>query len=191
MKARRFLLTGILLSAPLIAGCAPDSSEIHAAPAAAATTRPVDHVGESEDDATAWAAIARIMERQGTEHDGVYTVVVPRDDLYVSVEGMLVPTAAGIESRFNFFHCSCGKTSVVGQFVLVDYEVQDVISVLSAADFTIAGIAPFLLNGHPTLMTISFKGEGDTETVAGTLRKAISFTGKERTAPSMKMTPKQ
>lgn len=191
MKSRLILLRGIVLTGPMVAGCAMNSQDIHVTPAGAATTRPVDHIGDAEDDAAAWATIDRIMERQGTAHDGVYTVVVARDDLYVSVEGMLVPTAAGIESRFNFYHCSCGKTSVVGQFILVDYEVQDVISVLSEGDFTIAGIAPFLLNGHPTLMTLSFKGEGDTETVASTLRKAISYTGKERTAPAMKMGPNQ
>ena len=105
-------------------------------------------------------AIASILGRQGTLHDGVYTVVIPRDDLYVTVEEMYVPTAAGIESRFNFYHCSCGKTSVIGEFVLVDYEADDVVSTLLEKQFTVASLGPFLLHEHPRLLSVHFKGEG-------------------------------
>jgi hypothetical protein len=142
-----------------------------------------------ETDAAAWKTIASRLGRQGTLHDGVYTIVIPRDDLYVTVERMLVPTSAGIESRFNFYHCSCGKTSVVGEFVVTDYEADDVMETLLSRHFTVASLAPFLLNEHPRLLAMHFQGEGTSAEVAAILRDALGYTGKERDAPATNPTP--
>jgi hypothetical protein len=144
---------------------------------------------EVETDQAAWKAVADQLGRPGTVHDDVYTVVIPRDDLYVTVEQMFVPTSAGIESRFNFYHCSCGKTSVVGEFVVTDYEANDVMETLLSHQFTVASLAPFLLNEHPRLLAIHFKGEGKSADVAAALKEALSYTGKERDAPATQLFP--
>jgi hypothetical protein len=171
-----------------LAGCAQDPKPPSTSPGAAISAQN-DADPDTESDAEAWNTIVKVFQREGTLHDDVYTIVVPRDDLDVTVEEMQVPTAAGIESRFNFYHCSCGKTSVVGEFVLLDYEANDVIDVLRAKDFTVASLAPFLLYSHPTLVCIHFKGEGTSEEVAQVIKNALSYTGKERDAPATQMAP--
>ena len=63
-----------------------------------------------------WSAVAKALGRQGTISGDVYHVTVPRDDLFVSIEGMEVPTQAGLSSDFWFYRCTCGHISLVGQF---------------------------------------------------------------------------
>src|ERR1700722_12012457 len=46
---------------------------------------------------------------QRTFKDGVLTITLPRADLWVQNDMGDIPTGAGIESRFYFFRCPCGK----------------------------------------------------------------------------------
>ena len=132
----------------------------------------------------AWADIAKTLERQGVLHDAVYKVTVPRDDLDVSIEGMAVPTSAGVESVFWFYRCPCGKMNVAGQFVVADYETNDVIDELRRnAVLMVAGLSPFLQYEKPRLQLIRFQGEGDAVAMAKAIREALRWTGKERLAP--------
>lgn len=132
-----------------------------------------------------WAAVARILERQGAERDGVYTVTVPRDDWDVNIEGMPVPTAAGVASVFHFYRCPCGKTNVVGQFCVADYEVNDVIDALRAEHMQVASVGPMLLFSRTNPQLVRFQAEGRTEPIAKALREALRWTGKERMAPDL------
>ncbi len=167
-------------------GCAGHATPVGSDPAPFPQSLPAaatDDGNAVETEAGAWKAIAGVL-RPGTLHDGIYTVVIPRDDLDVTVEGMVVPTAAGIESRFNFYHCSCGKTSVLGEFVVTDYEADDVIGTLLDKQFTVASLAPFLLHERPRLLSIHFHGEGKSGDIAAVLKQALSYTGKQRDAPA-------
>jgi hypothetical protein len=152
------------------------------APATAPTTAP-DLSDKDTPPAAHWAAIARILERPGVEHDGVYTITVPRDDWDVNIEGMPVPTAAGVASVFHFYRCPCGKTNVVGQFCVADYEVNDVIDALRAEHMQVASIGPMLLYSRTNPQLVRFQAEGKTEPIAKALREALRWTGKERMAP--------
>ena len=128
----------------------------------------------STQAAETWAAISKVMERPGILKDGVYVITVPRDDLEVQIEGMGVPIAAGIESTFYFYLCSCGKMSVVGQFVACDYESNDVVDALRQnALMKVPAIAPFLLYERPRLLLVRFQGEGDPVAMAGLIREAL------------------
>ncbi|HZL36854.1 MAG TPA: DUF1259 domain-containing protein [Tepidisphaeraceae bacterium] len=132
----------------------------------------------------AWPDIDRVMQRHGVPGDGVYVFTIPRDDLDVSIDGMGIPTAAGIQSIFYFYRCPCGKMSVTGQFVTTDYEADDVVDALRQnATLNVAAIAPFLLSEKPRLMLVRFQGEGDPATMAKNLREALRWIGKERMAP--------
>ena len=109
---------------------------------------------------------------------GVYTITVPRDDWTIMIEGMEVPTAAGLESVFHFYYCPCGKTNVVGQFCVLDYESNDVIDALRAARIEIASVAPMLLHTRQAPVLIRFFAEGndargdDLKAVAAGIRLA-------------------
>ncbi len=123
-------------------GCAPATT----APA----TQPAD---------PAWAEISKVLEHPGVTKEGVYVVTIPRDDLDVTIGGMGIPTAAGIESVFYFYRCPCGKMNVAGQFVTVDYESNDVVDALRQnAIMRVASIAPMLQYENPPPGDCPFSG---------------------------------
>lgn len=135
-----------------------------------------------------WKQIADTIGKPGELKDGVYTITLPRDDLTVRIEGMDVPTAAGIESSFKFYQCSCGKTVVLGQFVLPDYEANDVAYALQKEDILVSSMGPYLLYEKPRLMMVRFQAEGKPGPLASAIHSALQWTGKNR-MPAQKVAP--
>jgi hypothetical protein len=157
-----------------LAGCTSQYVAPEARPAAGqATSAPSAPADE-------WSVVATVLGHKGELHDDVYTVRVPRDDLFVSIEAMEVPTAAGIESTYRFYRCTCGKTVVIGEFVLADYEVNDVLYALQKQDILISTVAPFLLYERPHLMQVRFQAEGEARQLAEAIKSALNWTGRNR-----------
>jgi hypothetical protein len=118
------------------------------------------------------------------EKEQVYTVTIPRDDLDVKIEGMPVPTAAGIASTFHFYHCSCGKMSVLGEFIVADYEANDVIDALRAgATIRVTAVGSIAIGERPRLLSVRFHGEGEATPMAKLIRAAMDWTGEARMKP--------
>lgn len=114
----------------------------------------------------------------------VYTIKVPRSDLDLTIDGMSVPTAAGLASTFHFYRCSCGKMSVLGEFLVIDYEANDVIDALrQGATIRITAVAPVAIGDHPHLLSIRFHGEGEPTPLAKLIKEALRWTGAERMKP--------
>jgi hypothetical protein len=156
---------------------------VHAA--ASEKAAPAAEDGE-ETDEQAWKIIAATLGRAGTLKDNVYTVVVPRADLAVTLHGNDVPAAAGLETRLGFYRCACGRINVVGQFVVADYETNDVLDALrrvttDGTELDVASVAPLMLYEKPRLMAVRFQGEAlKAVDLAGPIRAALDRTGKAR-----------
>jgi hypothetical protein len=174
MIARVSARLGIALLGLWVGGCANLGVPAEAQPAARQASP------ASSETPADWQAAAEGLGRKGELRDGVYTVRVPREDLLVSIEGMSVPTAAGIESTFRFYRCTCGKTVVIGEFVLADYEVNDVLYALQKQDLLVSSVAPFLLYEHPRLMQIRFQAEGEPRHLAEGIAAALHWTARNR-----------
>jgi hypothetical protein len=151
--------------------------------------RPIIAADEEPSSIDPWKQVAQTLGKPGDLKDGVFTVTFPRDDLNVRIEGMDVPTGAGIESTFHFYQCSCGKTVVIGQFVCADYEANDVAYALQKENLLVSAIGPYLLYEKPRLMVIRFQAEGKPQPLAAAIRSAIGWTGKNRVPPPQKLTP--
>ncbi|HEX4793837.1 MAG TPA: DUF1259 domain-containing protein [Humisphaera sp.] len=154
-----------------LTGCAAETPVIQSPTSAPATTPSSD---------PAWPQISKTLNHEGVIRDNVYTISIPRDDLDVNIEGMDVPTAAGLESVFWFYRCPCGKLNLVGQFLVADYEANDVIDALRAGRIKVASVSPYLLYEKPRLLLIRFQDEGDPVAMAETLREALRWMGKAR-----------
>ena len=197
MTAPRLLCVLLLAAPPLAAshGCSVSASHNNtrtapprSSPAPALSTRapapdPEDDA-EDETDEQAWQSIRTALGRDGALHDGVLTFLFPRDDLEVTVQGYDTPIGAGLTSDFRFYRCPCGHINVIGQFVVANYEANDVIDALRQGHVEIASVAPMLLHERPRLLLIRFQGENKRGGgLAQTLREALRWTGKERMAP--------
>lgn len=176
------LIPSAFLLAALGSGC---MSEMRAGTPAPHATPAAD---EEPSQADAWKQVAQTLGKAGELKDGVYTVTFPRDDLNVRIDGMDVPTGAGIESAFHFYQCSCGKTVVIGQFVCADYEANDVAYALQKENLIVSAIGPYLLYEKPRLMVVRFQAEGKPEPLAAAINSAIQWTGKHRLPPPEKLT---
>jgi hypothetical protein len=191
---RRVALVGALV---LLAGCAaprrgPDRAEPrfgftqtfrphHAKPAANAED---DSAGQDDSEPALFRRLDETFGRKGEVKDGVYRLVTPRTDLFVTMDGMDVPAGAFLESDFRFWRCPCGKALVNGQFVVADYEANDVVNELQLGHLTVASLAPLMLDERPRLLLIRFQGEGRPRPLATALKSALSYTGAERNAPA-------
>jgi len=177
--ALRGLAAVALASAFMITGCAESKPamllDIQPAVSAAATQPAPD-----ADALADFQKVAATLGRTGELHADVYTVTVPRDDLSVSIDSMDVPTAAGIESTFKFYRCHCGRTVVIGQMVVADYEANDVVFALQKSDMLISSVGPFLLYEQPRLMCVRFQAEGTAPAMAEAVKAALAWTAKHR-----------
>jgi len=180
----------LLIMVVLAGGCSartPAFGTAHPVAAPVLSTRaPQAQVDESDDetDEQAWQSIRAALGKPGDFRDGVLSFAFPRDDLEVTIQGNDTPAAAGIASEFRFYRCPCGMINVIGQFVVADYEANDVLDALREGRVEIASVGPLLLHERPRLMLIRFQGENHHGgKLAKTLRTALSWMGKERMAP--------
>jgi len=154
---------------------------------AAPSTAPADE-GDDETDEQAWNRIRAALGKPGDLRDGVLTFTFPRADLDITLQGNDIPVAAGLASEFRFYRCPCGLLNVIGQFVVADYEANDVVDALRAGHVEVASVGPFMLHERPRLLLVRFQGENKHGGVlAQTLRTALSWTGEERMAPQQKI----
>ena len=190
---QRSLFMLVLLVPPLAAshGCSVSVTNTEtvsrtSAPAPVLSTRApgADEQPEEETDEEAWQNIRAALGKPGNLEEGVLTLVFPRDDLQVTVQGNDVPVGAGLWSEFRFWRCPCGLINVSGQFVLADYEANDVIDALRKGHVEVVSVGPFLIHERPRLTLVRFLGENKSGgALAKTLRETLAWTGKERMAP--------
>jgi hypothetical protein len=148
-----------------------------------AETSPDANAPVDDSEPALFRQLNETFKRKGDVKDGVYRLVTPRADLTVTMDGRDVATGAFLESDFRFWRCPCGKLLVNGQFVLADYESNDVVNELQTGGLHVVSIGPLLLHEQPRLLVVRFQGEGDARGLASTLRSALSYTAEERSKP--------
>ncbi len=162
----------------LLAGCGSQAMKSDA---------PASRPSLAIDDQPTWAVASRVIGKEGIYARDVYTITIPRDDLFVSNSLGDIPTAAGLETNIYFFKCPCGRTSVTGRFVVAEYEANDVISELQTDGMIkIASLSPMLLHEKPRVLVIQFQGEGEIDQLAKRIRGALEYTGDSR-MPAQKL----
>ena len=172
---------GVLLAGD-VRGVGPGGPPQPAPPAPAATAAELGNSLEDRAATVDWKEVDRTLGVTGELKKGVYHVTIPRDDLNVNVEGMPVPTEAGLASVFHFWVCPCGKTVMTGEFCLADYETDDVIDALRGATVRVTSVSNLLLGEQPRLIGLRFYAEGDAVGMARALKEALKNVGDARTA---------
>ena len=168
----------------LLTGCSLSQQPLHLAdnptPATETPEKPFDFKTEI-------GSIFQLNESRTAilnEKKQVYSITIPRPDIELFIDGLPVPTEAGLSSTFHFYKCSCGKMSVLGEFIVIDYEANDVIDALRKDNLIqIGGMCPLTLNDRPKMTCIRFHGEAEAVDLAKHIRDAMKWTGEERTKP--------
>jgi hypothetical protein len=130
-----------------------------------------------------WAEIEKVFERKGTEQGEVFKVTFPRADLNVKVGDVPVAPALALTSWIAFKKME-GQTMIMGDLVLLDWEVAPVTAKLVASGIEITALHNHIVNESPSVMYMHFGGHGDPKALAEKMKAALALTGIPMMSPA-------
>ena len=124
-----------------------------------------------------WKPVEEALGKSGQVMPGdVFRVAMPRTDLKVKVQGVDVKAGFALGSYAAFK--KMGKDAMVmGDLVLLDEEVQDVMAALASKGLAIAALHNHLNEMSPHVMYMHYGGHGDAVQLASAIREALSKSG--------------
>jgi hypothetical protein len=124
-----------------------------------------------------WKAVGEALGKTGTEMPGgVYRVGLPRTDLKVSLDGVLLKPSLALGSWLAF-QPMAGKAIVMGDLVLTESEITPVLTKLTEGGIKITALHNHLLRASPATFYMHVLGQGDAVKVAAVLHDALSQSG--------------
>jgi uncharacterized protein DUF1259 len=165
---------GILLSAIFIAVCAQFS---------AAQEMPSDY-----------QQVLKIVGKNGDFKANVLKVNIPRNDLHMKIAGYAVPTPFGFGGWFAMEKGDGGQDVVMGDLVLTEGEVNEVMSALLDHGIEVTALHNHFFWDDPRVFFMHIHGHGSAVDLANRLKPALDLIGlakkgEENAAP--KQAPKQ
>jgi len=124
----------------------------------------------------AWADVEAALGKAGSIQPGnVYKVGFPRSDLAVRIDDMQLKPGLALGSWAAFLQLP-EHAMVMGDLVLTETEVNEVISALQAGGIEQTALHNHVLRESPRVMYLHFGGHGDPVALARTLRSALEKT---------------
>lgn len=118
-------------------------------------------------------AVERGLGTKGKMNGPVLSIGFPRAEA-ITVQGMAVPPAMGVNVAMNFQDAGSGRVATTGDFVLIASEVDTVERTLRSRGFDVTALHQHMLGDSPTLYYMHFWAVGAPETVAAGLKDALS-----------------
>jgi hypothetical protein len=119
--------------------------------------------------------IAKAMGREGDLTGEMYKVSFPRSDLSVKVNDVAIKPALSLIAWAGFI--KSGSTAITyGDLVLLEDEINPVISKLEEGGVEVSALHNHLLHETPRIMYIHFVGRGDEVEMAKGIREALALT---------------
>jgi hypothetical protein len=123
-----------------------------------------------------WSSVEHALGRVGAEQpDGAYKVSFPRTDLTVTLDGVTIKPALALGS-WAAFSSSGSNALAMGDLVLLESEVNPVISALQRGGIDQTALHNHLIGESPRVMYMHFSGHGDAAKLAQTLHDALALT---------------
>jgi hypothetical protein len=125
-----------------------------------------------------WQETDKIFGQAGKDLPGeVHRFGWPRSDLQVTIGGIAVEPALALGAWAGFKKTGNGDEAVtMGDFVLLEPEVEPVLGELESGGFDILAIHNHLIGETPHLIYVHFHGHGDPAALAKTLKAALAKT---------------
>lgn len=117
--------------------------------------------------------IDEVLGRSGQKTGDVYRLGFPRTDLQVTVGGVAIKPGLALGS-WAAFSGSDASAHVMGDLVLLETELNPVMSKLRGAGFEITAVHNHLLNETPEVLYMHYLGHGDATELAKSLRAALA-----------------
>ncbi len=127
--------------------------------------------------------IDQALGRSGQKTGDVYRVGFSRTDLQVTVAGVSIKPGLALGS-WAAFSGSDANASVMGDLVLLESEVNPVMSKLRASGIEITAVHNHVLNETPQVLYMHYLGHGDAVELAKSLRAALAMSKTPLGAPA-------
>ncbi len=140
-----------------------------------AISSPATRVAKAQQRSEAdWKPVEQALGKSGqVQPAGVFRVAMPRTDLRVKVQGVDVKAGFALGSYAAFK--KTGKDAMVmGDLVLLDEEVNDVMTRLLDKGIAVTALHNHLNEMSPHVMYMHYSGHGDAVQLAASLREALS-----------------
>lgn len=130
------------------------------------------------------ARIEEITGLKGTlnEEEKVFKVTSPRGDLGITVDEWKMPAFMGLTTWAAFTDGKEKETMVMGDLVLLQDEVNPVMSALLDAGLSVTALHNHFFNDDPKAFFMHIEGEGGAEKLALGVRTALDKVKEIRTA---------
>ena len=149
---------------------------LRGASGAISSARAAEEAKQAQSDAE-WKPVEQALGRAGQmQRGGVYRVALPRTDLKVTVQGVEVKPGFALGSYAAFK--SMGRDAMVmGDLVLLDEEVSEVMIRLLHAGIAVTALHNHLNEISPHVMYMHYVGRGSATQLSSALRDALSASG--------------
>lgn len=127
--------------------------------------------------------VEQILGVSGQMQEGALVVPFPRSDIKVTIYGDSVPTAFGFGSWTAWKNMG-NETMVMGDLVLLEKEINPVISALAEAGISVTALHNHFLGEKPRIIYMHIHGIGQAGALARGIRKALDKTATPRSHPA-------
>jgi hypothetical protein len=127
--------------------------------------------------------VEKILGVPGQIQEEVVVFSFPRSDIKVTIDGDPVPTALGFGS-WTAWKAMGNEFMVMGDLVLLEKEINPVISVLAEANINVTALHNHFIGEEPRIMYMHIGGMGMASILANGIRNAVDKTGTPKTSSS-------
>jgi hypothetical protein len=131
-----------------------------------------------------FSEVEKILGVSGQTQEGVTVFGFPRQDLKIKISGDSVPIGLGFGS-WTAWKERGGEAMVMGDLVLLQEEINPVISALAEANFSVTALHNHFLGENPRMMYMHIYGMGEAVPLAIGIRNALSKTATPQPGPTM------
>src|SRR5947209_322172 len=121
--------------------------------------------------------VMKVVGKQGDYKSNVLKVNIPRNDLHVKIAGYAVPTPFGFGGWFAMEKGDGGQDVVMGDLVLTEGEVNEVMSALLEHGIEVTALHNHFFSDDPRLFFMHIHGHGKAVELANQLKPALDLIG--------------
>jgi len=134
-----------------------------------------------------YQAVLKTIGKSGDFKDGVLKVNIPRNDLTVTIKGRPAPTPFGFGGWLAFSKGDGGHDVMMGDLVLIEDEVNPVLSALLANGLEATALHNHFFWESPRIFYMHVHGHGVAADLAAKVKPAVDLIG--RASPARPATP--
>ncbi len=132
---------------------------------------------------TNWSKVDAALGRSAAVTGDVHRYGFPRSDLHVRLDGVSIKPALALGGWVAFKPMG-GQTMMMGDLVLLELEIDPVMTTAQQNGLTITAVHNHILRAAPATLYMHVSGKGDPERLASALHDALAHSKTAMAAPT-------